>query len=79
MMVPDSKSRLERALGELSELLVRLFVNYCLRFSELLKETLQEDSREDESIGQDVKDEAAVLLGLPASNGPSETVEATEG
>ena len=59
MMVPDSKSRLERALGELSELL--------------------EDFREDESIGQDVKDEAAVLLGLPASNGPSETVEATQG
>lgn len=29
MMVPDSKSRLERALGELSELLVRLFVNNC--------------------------------------------------
>lgn len=30
MMVPDSKSRLERALGELSELLVSLFVNSCV-------------------------------------------------
>lgn len=63
MMVPDSKNRLEKALMELADAVVR---SVCARFIilRIIVSDAQEEFKNDESVTEELLQEAGALLGV---------------